>query len=83
MISYILIRVFSIYPHFDLLANGQFVIGLNSDATPVDTRFLHVNMMSFLQIIAYSFSSPENEHGGGRTIKLHELKNKNPQTTEF
>ena len=60
MISYILIRVFSIYPHFDLLANGQFVIGLNSDATPVDTSFLHVDMMSFLQIIVFYVISTDN-----------------------
>ena len=42
-----------------LLAYGQFVIALNSDVTPADNSLLHVDMMSFLQIIACSFCSPE------------------------
>ena len=66
--------------HFDwLLAYGQFVIALNSDVTSADS-FLHVDMMSFLQIITCSFCSPENKHGGGRTMKQHEFKKKTHQT---
>ena len=53
--------------HFDwLLAYGQFVIALNSDVTPADNSFLHLDMMSFLQITA---CSSENKHGGGGTMK--------------
>ena len=57
--------------------------GLNSDLTAVDTRFLHVNMMSFLQIIVCSFCCRENKHGDGRTMILHEFKTKNHQTIEL
>ena len=41
------------------------MITLNSDVTPADTIFLHVDMTSFLQIIACLFCSPENKHDGG------------------
>ena len=58
----------------------QFVITLNSDVTPADTSFLHVDMTSFLQIIACLFCSPENKHVGSRTTKLNEFKNKTHQT---
>ena len=65
---------FPLYLHFDwLLAYGQFVITLNSNVTPANNSFLHVDMMSFLQIM---FCSPENKHGGGRTMILHEFKRK-------
>ena len=69
---------FPLYLHFDwLLAYGQFVITLNSNVTPANNSFLHVDMMSFLQIM---FCSPENKHGGGRTMILHEFKKKTHPT---
>ena len=37
----------------------QFVIALNSEVTHAGNRFLHVDMMSFLQLIACSFYSPK------------------------
>ena len=53
-ILYILVSIFPLYRHFDLLLGyEQFVIGLNSDLVPVDTRFLHLVMMSFLLIIFF------------------------------
>ena len=79
LILYILVSIFHL--HFDwLLAYEEFVIGLNSDLKAVDTRFLHVNMTSFLQIIVCSFCCRENKHGGGRTMKLHKFKKRNHHT---
>ena len=46
----------------------QFVIALNSEVTHAGNRFLHVDMMSFLQLIACSFYLPENRDGSGRPI---------------
>ena len=40
-------------------------------------------MMSFLQMMTsvdFIVCSPENKHGGGRTMKLHEFKEKTCQT---
>ena len=45
------------------LAYGQFEIALNSEVTPADNSFFHVDMMSFLQLIACSFYSPKNRDG--------------------
>ena len=51
------------------------MIALNSEVTPADNSFLHVDMMSFLQLIACSFYSPTNRDGSGRIMK-HEFKHK-------
>ena len=72
---------FPLYLHFDwLMAYGQFLIALNFYVTPADKVFLHVDMMSFLQITACSFCSPENKLSGGRIMKLHEFKTRTRQT---
>ena len=44
------------------------MIGLNSDVTPVDTRFLQVNMMSFLQIIVFYVISTNNSLATGSPL---------------
>ena len=51
-------RISRIIMHFPLsiligCRAGQFVIALNSDVTPADNSFSHVDMMSFLQIIVF------------------------------
>ena len=69
ILLYILVSNFPIYLHFDwLLAYEQFVIGLNSDVAPVDTRFLQVNMMSFLQIIVFYVISTNNSLATGSPL---------------
>ena len=53
ILQYLIIMHFLLYLHFDwLLACGQYAIALNSDVTPADNSFLHVDMMLFVQIIA-------------------------------
>ena len=47
------------------------MIAPNSEVTHADNSFLHVDMMSFLQLIACSFYSPENRDGGGRTMNTN------------